>query len=390
MERIKDSHPNKEYRYILIILLVSLGIILFKEMRIFLSGFLGAITLYSLLKWQMKKLVNKWQWKKVPAALIIDLEALFIFLIPITVVIIIALDTFSGITINTNGIREWINTQILYLENKFNIDIFAPENLSNLLSDNTLSSIPQIGSTVLQTIATGGYSLIINLLVTVFVLYFILVEHESFETLIKEMLPFRAENKKVFIEETTAIIRANAIGIPFLATVQGGLAYVGYLIFGVDNALLYAVLTAFATIIPIIGTAIVYLPLAIIMLMQQQIGVAIGLTAYGLIVIGTSDNIIRLLLQKQLADIHPLITLFGVLIGIPMFGFWGVVFGPLLLSIFMLFINMYRHDYIKDSKATLKVTSDYNKRDYNKIRKLKNKRPFKKKQPKLNTIEEKE
>lgn len=74
-------------------------------------------------------------------------------------------------------------------------------------------------------------------------------------------------------------------------------------------------------------------------------------------IIGGVDNVARLLLQKKLADIHPLITVFGVLIGIPLFGFWGVIFGPLLLSLFILFFNMYRHEYVPGSKAEPRVTT---------------------------------
>ena len=83
----------------------------------------------------------------------------------------------------------------------------------------------------------------------------------------------------------------------------------------------------------------------------------IGLAIYGLIIVGGVDNVARFLLQKKLADIHPLITVFGVLIGIPMFGFWGIIFGPLLLSLFILFFNMYRHEYVKGSKAEPRVTT---------------------------------
>ncbi|MDD3781042.1 MAG: AI-2E family transporter, partial [Proteiniphilum sp.] len=83
----------------------------------------------------------------------------------------------------------------------------------------------------------------------------------------------------------------------------------------------------------------------------------IGLLLYGFFIIGGVDNVARFLLQKKLADIHPLITVFGVLIGLPMFGFWGVIFGPLLLSLFILFFNMYRHEYVPGSKAEPRVTT---------------------------------
>jgi predicted PurR-regulated permease PerM len=184
-----------------------------------------------------------------------------------------------------------------------------------------------------------------------------LFNYQTFGRTIKEILPFKEENKQILAEETKAIIQANAIGIPLLAIIQGMFAYGGYLFFGVNNALLYAILTAFATILPIVGTTIVWLPLGIGIMIGGNLMGGLGLIAYGFLVISTVDNVIRFILQKQLADIHPLITVFGVLIGIPMFGFWGVIFGPLLLSLFILFFNMYRHEYIPGSIAEPRVTT---------------------------------
>ena len=68
---------------------------------------------------------------------------------------------------------------------------------------------------------------------------------------------------------------------------------------------------------------------------------------------------------EKACDIHPLITVFGVLIGIPIFGFWGVIFGPLLLSLFILFFNMYRHEYVAGSKAEPRVTTRTKAKKFN-------------------------
>ena len=166
--------------------------------------------------------------------------------------------------------------------------------------------------------------------------------------MVREILPLREENKQILEEETKSIIQANAIGIPVLAIIQGGFAYLGYMFFGIDNAILYAIMTGFSTIIPVLGTTLVWIPLSISVLLSGDIAHGIGLALYGLFIIGGVDNVARLLLQKVIADIHPLITILGVIIGIPMFGFWGVIFGPLLLSLFVLFFNMYRHDFIPE------------------------------------------
>lgn len=90
-------------------------------------------------------------------------------------------------------------------------------------------------------------------------------------------------------------------------------------------------LTCFATIIPMVGTALVWFPVAAYLAISGDWFNAIGLFGYGAIVVSQSDNLIRFILQKKMADTHPLITIFGVVIGLPIFGFMGVIFGPLLL-----------------------------------------------------------
>ena len=80
---------------------------------------------------------------------------------------------------------------------------------------------------------------------------------------------------------------------------------------------------------------------------------AIGLAIYSLIVVGNLDNLIRSMLQKKMADTHPLITIFGVFIGLSLFGFMGVIFGPVLLAIFVLCIEIFREEYLDDDLTIL-------------------------------------
>ena len=101
-----------------------------------------------------------------------------------------------------------------------------------------------------------------------------------------------------------------------------------------------------ATVIPVVGTALVWVPVAIILAIKGHWFGAVGIMAYGVLVVAQSDNLTRFILQKKMADIHPLITIFGVVIGISMFGFMGVIFGPLILSLFVLFVNMFKQEYL--------------------------------------------
>jgi predicted PurR-regulated permease PerM len=104
-------------------------------------------------------------------------------------------------------------------------------------------------------------------------------------------------------------------------------------------------LTAISSVIPIVGTLVIYLPLAIFQFVVGGSFEGIGVAMWGFIVIGSVDNIARFLVQKKLADVHPLITLLGVILGINLFGFIGVIFGPLLLSVFFILSHIYVDEF---------------------------------------------
>lgn len=348
IEQTEKERNNLRYKYILVGALILLGLIIFKFTRPYMSGFLGAATLYVIISGQQRFLTQRWGLRKSLSALLIVLEVLFFILIPLTGLTLLVIDTFSGITFDPQVILDDVSAFILAMEERVGFNLFSPENLSGL---------PKLGTNLLQVVGNSVYSFAINIVVILFVLYYMLFSNDEFEKSIREILPFKEENKQILGEETRLIIQANAIGIPLMAIIQGFFAYMGYLIFGVESALLYAILTAFSTILPLIGTMIVWVPISISMLLGGDYVNGIGLAIYGLIIVGGVDNVARFLLQKKLADIHPLITVFGVLIGIPMFGFWGIIFGPLLLSLFILFFNMYRHEYVKGSKAEPRVTT---------------------------------
>ncbi len=371
------KRKGAKQKHILIGVLIILGLIIFRYTRPYMSGFLGAATLYFIVIGQHRYLTKKLNFNKALSATILVLEVLFFILIPLTGIALLVIDTLSGVTIDPGAILESINKFVYNIEERIGYKLFTPENLSFL---------PRAGSNILQMLGTGVYTFIINVIVVLFVLYYMLYSNESFEQAIWETLPFERKNKIILAEETVQIIHANTIGIPLIAIIQGFFSYFGYLLFGVNNPILFGILTAFVSVMPIVGTAILWLPLSISLIISGDLINGIGLFLYGTVVIGGVDNVARFLLQKKLANIHPLITVFGVLIGIPMFGFWGVVFGPLLLSLFFLFFNMYLHEYVPGSKAEPRVTTRVKDKKESKIGKQVINRKFKLKRKKERKI----
>ena len=217
------------------------------------------------------------------------------------------------------------------------MDRYRPESpLSNLVAD----VLREAASSVLGRPADMG-------LVNIGGIRNVLTKGNITTRTIYEILPFNEENKKEVLTEIHLLVRSNAIGIPLLAVIQGMIASLGYYLFDAPSVLLFGFLTCFATIIPIVGTALVWIPLAAYMAISGDWPHALGLVLYCGLIVTNIDNLIRFILQKKLADTHPLITIFGVFIGLPLFGFMGIIFGPLLLSVFLVCVNIFKNQYLR-------------------------------------------
>lgn len=335
------SVKEQYWRYSLIAIIIVLGIVLFQQITPFLGGLLGALTIYILVRKQMIRLTTKRKMKRSTAALLITTEAVFFFLIPISLVVWMLVDKLQNLNLDPQSIIAPIEEIAGIIKSKTGYDVLDSDTTSFIVS-----ALPRIG----QAVMGGISSFVVNLFVLVFVLYFMLIGGIKMEAYVNAILPFNATNTEHVIHEINMIVRSNAIGIPLLAVIQGGVAMIGYFIFGAPNALLLGFLTCFATVIPMVGTGLIWFPVAVYMALTGDWPNAIGLAAYGGIIVSQLDNLIRFILQKKMADTHPLITIFGVVIGLSLFGFMGVIFGPLLLSLFFLFVDMFKREYLDTRK----------------------------------------
>ena len=335
------SVKEQYWRYSLIAIIIVLGIVLFQQITPFLGGLLGALTIYILVRKQMIRLTTKRKMKRSTAALLITTEAVFFFLIPISLVVWMLVDKLQNLNLDPQSIIAPIEEIAGIIKSKTGYDVLGSDTTSFIVS-----ALPRIG----QAVMGGISSFVINLFVLVFVLYFMLIGGIKMEAYVNAILPFNATNTEHVIHEINMIVRSNAIGIPLIAVIQGGVAMIGYFIFGAPNALLLGFLTCFATVIPMVGTGLIWFPVAVYMALTGDWPNAIGLAAYGGIIVSQLDNLIRFILQKKMADTHPLITIFGVVIGLSLFGFMGVIFGPLLLSLFFLFVDMFKREYLDTRK----------------------------------------
>ena len=285
------STKEQYWKYSLIVIILFMGVIIFRQITPFLGGLLGALTIYILVRGQMNHLVEKRKLKRSISALLITAETIFVFLIPLGLTVWMVANKLQDINLDPQTYIAPIQQVAEFIKEKTGYDVLGKDTLSFIMS-----ILPRIGQIIMESIS----SLAINLFVMIFVLYFMLIGGKKMEAYVNDILPFNETNTQEVIHEINMIVRSNAIGIPVAA----------YLAISGDwfNA--------------------------------------IGLFGYGAIVVSQSDNLIRFILQKKMADTHPLITIFGVVIGLPIFGFMGVIFGPLLLSLFFLFVDMFKKEYL--------------------------------------------
>jgi predicted PurR-regulated permease PerM len=335
MSRFKEHY----LRYALIVLILGLGVVISLELTSFLGGLLGAATIYVLLRGQMNYMTEQRKWRPSVVASLLLIEAILFFLVPIILVVWMIINQVQGFTLQPEAIMDQIQNIDALIYDKTSYHLLKQENIAAIIG-----VLPKMGQWLLMRI-TG---FVINIAVLLLVLYFMLIGGRTMERYCRELLPFNVAEATRFVHEVRMIVRSNAIGIPLLALVQGIVAYVGYLIFGVSNPFFWSVMTCFATIIPVVGTGLIWFPLAVYFALTGEWFSAIGLALYGGIILSNADNALRFVLQKKMADTHPLITVFGVIIGLSLFGFMGVIFGPLLLAIFIFCVDIFKRKYIDE------------------------------------------
>ena len=332
---------ERYWKYSLIVFIIGLGYLLFRQAQPFMNGILGGFTLYLLLR-----NFTFWLQTKMKPAL-----AVWLVTIGVTLFILIPLSLFSWALVSQVS-KMHFDTEAIIRPAWHVIDFIKDRTGFDILSEKSLSFFVSQASSIGQSVMTGVSDLLVNLCVAIMLLFFMLYEGKPMEHYISTLLPFKAENKIEVLKKVQLMVRSNAIGIPLLAIIQGFISLGGYLICDAPNPFLSAMLTAFASVIPLVGTALVWVPITIYFLIVGSWVNALMMLGYGAIIVSQCDNLIRFLLQKKMADVHPLITIFGVVAGLPLFGFLGVIFGPLLVSLFLLFVDMFRKEFLLEDNQS--------------------------------------
>lgn len=331
---------------LLAIILIMAGLICF-NLALFIPSVLGAITIYVVCRKYNFYLQEEKKWKPWLAALTLMFASLIILILPIYFIGDLLIEKFGNAQAYMDKFNIFLEKIHTYIYSKTKFDILSKENMDKLKN-----SVGQFSTKALS----GTVNTLTVIISMYFILYFMLEKPRFFERILSSSAPLKRSNVSMIGEKMRKLIMANAIGLPVVALGQGIIALIGYFIFGAPSPVLLFALTAAASMIPVVGAAIVYVPVCIFMIAEGSTGAGLGLAAYCVIVVGVTDNLLRFTLLKKLEDIHPLNTVFGIIMGMNLFGFMGLIFGPIMVSLTLLLIQVYRNEFSEDDIPELKLS----------------------------------
>lgn len=328
------SHTALKQIFLLSIIL-GLSYLLLTNLYFIIDALLGAILLAILSVKSIRILENR-KIKTVMAEWIYLIGCIIAVLLPILAIIFIVKNQWNSIYNFLNHYSQSIEIMGDKINQQFGVDMVNAE-LVKSIAVKVSSFVPKILNSSLDLLTTLG--------VMFFLLYFFIKEGSALRKGALSMLPLKESNRDNLYHLIYQSVLSNALMMPLVALVQAIIAWIGYLIVGVNNSIIWFIATFLASMIPFFGAALIYIPLGILLFFKGQQTSGIFILLWGFLAVSSSDNILRIFFMKKFDNTHPLITFLGVLAGLNIFGFLGIIYGPLCISLLLILIKIYREEY---------------------------------------------
>jgi predicted PurR-regulated permease PerM len=197
----------------------------------------------------------------------------------------------------------------------------------------------------LRSMASNLLNFLIHFFLMMLVVYYIFRDGERLKNYISELLPFPTEQQELVVNKFREMARAVIVGNGLNGIIQGIIGGFGFVFFGLGSPFLWGTLIGFMAFLPFIGASIVYVPAFIILILHGQTGTAIGFLIYN----GAYSIIMEYLFKPRMIGkgmrMNALLVFIGILGGIKLFGILGIIYGPLIMTIFITLAELYRLEY---------------------------------------------
>ena len=325
------------------LLILALGIAILLALMPFLSGLLGAAVLYVIFIGLYRRLA-----RVMPNGL-----ASAITLILAVILIALPLVWLIGVLIDR------VPDALQSLQSGVLLERLSQVRIGRV---NVGAEIAEASGTIVQWVSAqafgvlgGAASASLNLVIAFFGLYYMLHSGDALWSGFHGYVPFSSGTADALRLHFYSVTQATLLGTVATAIAQGALIGLAFLLVGLPDPLVWGSMAAFASILPVLGTGLVWMPAVLVLFFQQRYGAMVVMLIVGWLLASNIDNLIRPMVYKRVSNIHPMVTLVGAFAGIRYFGLPGLLLGPLAIAYFFELMRFYQLEYSKPAPADLIV-----------------------------------
>lgn len=250
--------------------------------------------------------------------------------------------------VSRGALEQLLNHPVLLQGHELLEHVVPAEQLSaEAMRERVMGLATGLGSSMLAVsgkLASGLAGLVTEFLLMLFMLFFVLRDKESLTAAVRHALPLSRSQEDMLLQEVEQVSRSALLGTLLTALTQGLVGGIAMAICGFPG-LFWGAVIAFASLIPLVGTALVWAPTAAWLALTGDPGYALFLVVFGVLVIGGIDNFVRPLFMQGASSLNTLLLFFSLLGGMSSFGLMGLLYGPLIVALTLVLFRLYEHEF---------------------------------------------
>jgi predicted PurR-regulated permease PerM len=335
--------------YFFFFLLIGASVVAFYIFQPFLTAIVAAAILSILFKPTYRFLVKLFRGSKVVGSFVACLAVAVLIVTPIVVTLSLAVSEANNLY-HTLGEGKTLDSMIRssteYLrEQSYARYVFSEEALNPERISEDIKRIGENALGVLQAAYQSVTHFVFWVFVMFFTLFYLFIDGEKAFKYLLRLSPLKNEHERLLADKFISISRATLKGTLVVGTTQGLLGGIAFWIAGVPSPAIWGLMMILLAMIPLVGSALVWVPAGIILLLVGSLWQGVFILAFGFGVISVIDNILRPRLVGKDTQMHPLMIFFAILGGISFFGLPGFVIGPILVSLFLALWEIYAIEF---------------------------------------------